>query len=325
MKTVRWGIIGTGKIANKFAQAVQNADGATLVAVASRTQESADAFAQKYQIPNAFAGYETLASFDEVDAVYIGLPHTYHPVYAELFMSAGKHVLSEKPICINCRQLAHLQEIQKEKNVYLMEALWTRFLPAVLKLKDMLRDGIIGQVLEVSADFCYRKTDKESGTVYKREYAGGSLLDVGIYGLNFASIFLGDQVKTVQSAVHTDYGIDERTHILLTYENGAIARISSAVALEKPEDAYIYGTGGYIHIPHFYAASEFTVVTPAGKQEYSFPYKGNGFEEEIEECNRCILSGKTQSDIMPLTQSAEILRLMDEVRKQAGVVYDADL
>ena len=325
MKTVRWGIIGTGKIANKFAQAVQNADGATLVAVASRTRESADAFAQKYQIPNAFAGYETLASFDEVDAVYIGLPHTYHPVYAELFMSAGKHVLSEKPICINCRQLAHLQEIQKEKNVYLMEALWTRFLPAVLKLKDMLRDGIIGQVLEVSADFCYRKTDKESGTVYKREYAGGSLLDVGIYGLNFASIFLGDQVKTVQSAVHTDYGIDERTHILLTYENGAIARISSAVALEKPEDAYIYGTGGYIHIPHFYAASEFTVVTPEGKQEFSFPYKGNGFEEEIEECNRCILSGKTQSDIMPLTQSAEILRLMDEVRKQAGVVYDADL
>ena len=324
MKTVRWGIIGTGKIANKFAQAVQNADGASLVAVASRTAESAKAFSEKYNIPNALVGYETMATFEGVDAVYIGLPHTYHPVYAKLFMESGKHVLSEKPICINAHQLTQLQKIQKEKNVYLMEALWTRFLPAVLKLKEMLDDGIIGQVLEVSADFCYRKTDKESGTVYKQAYAGGSLLDVGIYGLNFASIVLGDDVKTVQSAVHTAYGIDERTHILLTYESGAIARISSAVALEKPEDAYIYGTGGYIHIPHFYAASEFTVVTPAGKQEYSFPYKGNGFEEEIEECNRCILSGKNQSAVMPLTQSEKMLQLMDTVRKQAGVVYDAD-
>ena len=324
MKIVRWGIIGTGKIANKFAQAVQNADGAKLVAVASRTEESAKAFAEKHHIPYALVGYESLAKFADVDAIYIGLPHTYHPIYAKLFMEAGKHVLSEKPICINNRQLKELQKIQKEQNVYLMEAMWTRFLPAILQLRKMLKEGIIGQVLEVSADFCYRKTDKESGTVYKKEYAGGSLLDVGIYGLNFASIVLGDDVETVQSAVHTASGIDERTHILLTYENGAIARISSAVALEKPEDAYVYGTEGYVHIPHFYAASEFTVVTAQGKQEFCFPYKGNGFEEEIEECNRCIAAGQTQSTVMPLTQSEKILQMMDKVRKQAGVEYDAD-
>ena len=306
MDTVRWGIIGTGKIANKFAQAVQNAEGGKLVAVASRTMESAKVFAEKYNIENAFEGYETLAAFADVDAVYIGLPHTYHPVYAKLFMEAGKHVLSEKPICINSRQLKALQEIQKEKNVYLMEALWTRFLPAILQLKKMLNEGIIGEVLEVTADFCYRQEDRLSGTVFKRSYAGGSLLDVGIYGLNFASVVLGDDVLSIQAT------------------GEVIAHITSAITLNKPEDAYVYGTKGYIRVPHFYSASELEVTTAAGTQIYCFPYKGNGFEEEIEECNRCILSGITQSSIMPLTQSAEILQLMDEARRQIGLSYDAD-
>lgn len=324
MSIVRWGIIGTGKIANKFAQAVQNADGAKLVAVASRTEESAKAFAEKYHIKNVFVGYEALADFDGVDAIYIGLPHTYHPVYAKLFMNAGKHVLSEKPICINTRQLEELQKIQKEKNVYLMEAMWTRFLPAIIHLKKLLNEGIIGQVLEITADFCYRQEDKVSGSVFKHQYAGGSLLDVGIYGLNFASIILGDNVQSVQTTATVADGVDEQTHILLHYSDGAIAHITSAITLNKPEDAYVYGTKGHIRVPHFYSASEFEVVTAAGTQTYYFPYKGNGFEEEIEECNRCIAAGITQSSIMPLTQSAVILQLMDEARRQIGLTYDAD-
>ena len=294
------------------------------MAVASRTMESAKVFAEKYNIENAFEGYETLAAFADVDAVYIGLPHTYHPVYAKLFMEAGKHVLSEKPICINSRQLKALQEIQKEKNVYLMEALWTRFLPAILQLKKMLNEGIIGEVLEVTADFCYRQEDRLSGTVFKRSYAGGSLLDVGIYGLNFASVVLGDDVLSIQATGEVENAVDERTHIVLKYADGGIAHITSAITLNKPEDAYVYGTKGYIRVPHFYSASELEVTTAAGTQIYCFPYKGNGFEEEIEECNRCILSGITQSSIMPLTQSAEILQLMDEARRQIGLSYDAD-
>jgi len=323
MELVRWGILGTGKIANKFAQAVQNAEGAKLVAVASRTEETAKAFAEKYNIAACFSSYEALAAFDGVDAVYIALPHTYHPIYAKLLMEAGKHVLSEKPICANAAQLEELQKIQKEKNVFLMEALWTRFLPAIHQLKHMLQEGIIGEVLEISADFCYNLDDR-THHVFNRRYAGGALLDVGIYGLNFASILLGDDVADIKTAIYENNGVDERTNVLLTYQNGAIARVSAAISLEKPEDGYVYGSRGYIRVPHFYRASEFEVVTQEGSRVYSFPYKGNGFEEEIEECCCCIAAGKTQSSIMPLCQSAAILRLMDAIRRQCGIVYDVD-
>lgn len=204
-----------------------------------------------------------------------------------------------------------------------MEAMWTRFLPAVQKIKQMVEDGVIGEVREISADFCYNQEDR-THHVFKRECAGGSLLDVGIYGLNFASIFLGDKVVDFQTAAFQKNGVEERINILLRYPNGAIARVSSAISLLKPEDGYIYGDKGYIRIPHFYSASEFEVVTETASQTYNFPYKGNGFEEEIEECNRCILAGKTQSDIMPLEQSAAILQLMDAIRKQAGITFDVD-
>ena len=147
---------------------------------------------------------------------------------------------------------------------------------------------------------------------------------MGIYGLNFASIILGDDIADIQSTVYEKDGVDERTHVLLRYKNGAIARFSAAITLNKPEDGYVYGSKGYVRIPHFYSASGFEVVTEEGTTQYSFPYKGNGFEEEIEECNRCIAEGKTQSGIMPLTQSAAMLRIMDAVRKQAGIVYDVD-
>jgi len=323
METVRWGILGTGFIANKFANAVKNAEGARLVAVASRNATSADKFADTYQIEHRFDSYEAMADFDGVDAVYIALPHTYHPVYAKFFMEAGKHVLSEKPICANLRQLEELMAVRKEKNVYLMEAMWTRFLPAIQKIKQMVEDGVIGEVREISADFCYNQEDR-THHVFKRECAGGSLLDVGIYGLNFASIFLGDKVVDFQTAAFQKDGVEERINILLRYPNGAIARVSSAISLLKPEDGYIYGDKGYIRIPHFYSASEFEVVAETASQTYNFPYKGNGFEEEIEACNRCILAGKTQSDIMPLEQSAAILRLMDAIRKQAGITFDVD-
>lgn len=323
MNYVRWGILGTGNIANRFAKAITNADGAKLVAVASRNIHTADNFADKYNIENRFSSYEALASFEGVDAVYIALPHIYHAQYAKIMMQAGKHVLSEKPICINSNQIDELIQIQKEQNVFLMEALWTRFLPAYAQIKAIISNGLIGDVLEVSADFCYNLENK-AHNVYNANFVGGSLLDVGIYGLNFASMILGDDVTEINSTVFQNNGVDERTHIMLKYKNGAIARISSALCLAKPEDAYIYGSSGYIRIPTFYAATTFDVVKKDSIQTYNFPFKGNGFEEEIEECNRCILNNKSQSDIMPLSNSSSILKIMDSVRNQHNIMFDVD-
>ena len=323
MKYVKWGIVGTGTIANKFAQAVVIADNSELVAVASRKLETAQAFAQKYNIKTCFSSYKELAEFDGVDAVYIALPHTYHASHTKLFVQAGKHVLCEKPITVNEKELLDGIATAKGKSVFVMEALWTRFLPIINKIKEVIDEGVIGDVLEVSADFCYNFPDR-TNQLYDNARAGGSLLDVGVYGINFASIFLGENVTDIKVSAYINEGVDERLNALISYEGGKMARISSAISLQKPESAYIYGSKGYIFVPTFYGASEFEVNVDGYNKKYIIPFKGNGFEEEIEECNKCILSGKTQSDIMPLSRSLFTMKIMDDIRKKIGVFYDAD-
>lgn len=323
MKNVRWAIAGTGNIANKFANAVKNADGAELVAVASRKLENAKEFAEKYDIEKTFGSYQELAEFDGIDAVYVALPHKYHAEYSMLFMRNGKNVLSEKPVTVNEKQFKEVRRVAEENNVFFMEAVWTRFLPVMAKIKEVIASGKIGDVLETSADFCYNSSHFDHA-IFDSVCAGGGLLDVGIYGLTFASMFLGDDIVDVKPMAYVNNNLDERLNVLLSYKSGAIARVSSAITLEKPSDAYIYGTKGYIYVPTFFGASEFDVVVGGNKENYSVPFKGNGFEEEIEECNRCILAGKKQSDIMSLNQSGIMMKLMDDIRKKIGVVYNVD-
>ena len=317
---VRWGIVGTGEIANKFARAVCNAEGAKPVAVASRRAEVARTFADTYGIEHSFGSYEELAAFDGVDAVYIALPHKYHAPYTEMFLRAGKHVLCEKPVAIRAEELERVQAVAKEENRFAMEAMWTRFLPVMAEIKKVIANGTIGDVLEVSADFCYNNPD-HTHHAFAGDGDGGSVLDVGIYGLTFALMFLGEDVRRVQAAARMENNADLNMNALLTFGTGAMARVSSALALEKPELGYIYGSKGYIRVPTFYGASQFDVVVDGEAQTYSVPFKGNGFEEEIEECCRCILNGKTQSDILPLSCSMAVLKLMDEIRAQLGIVH----
>lgn len=316
---VRWGIIGTGNIANKFARAVKNADGGVAVAVASRSMDKSREFANKHGIENCFASYEELLCSDMIDAVYIALPHVYHTEYSIRALRAGKHVLSEKPIAVDCEELERLEKEQKSSGKFVMEALWTRFLPVTNKLKELCSEGEIGEVLEVRADFCYNYDDR-THQIFDKDRAGGSLLDVGIYCLNFASIILGDEVDDVKATAFVNCGIDERLNVTLSYKNGAHAVLSSAITLNKPADAYVFGTKGRIHIPTFYGAKEMTLYKDNGEcVHYSLPFKGNGFEEEIEEVNRAVKSGKTQSDIMPLSQSKTITTLMDKIKNQVGI------
>lgn len=319
---VRWGIVGTGEIANKFAQAVCNADGAKAVAVASRRAESARAFADTYGIEHSFGSYEELMNFDGVDAVYIALPHKYHVPYTEAFLRAGKHVLCEKPIAVSAGELERVQALAAEKNLFVMEAMWTRFLPVMTEIRKVIAAGTIGDVLEVSADFCYNNPD-HSHHAFAGDGDGGSVLDVGIYGLNFALMFLGEDVRQVQAMARMENNADLNMNALLKFGTGAMARVSSALALDKPWLGYIYGSKGYIRVPAFYGASQFDVVVDGEAQTHAAPFKGNGFEEEIEEACRCILAGKTQSDVMPLARSAAVVKLMDEIRAQLGIVHKA--
>lgn len=325
MKKIRWGIVGPGGIANKFAKAIKNVDCAELVAVASRSEQSGKAFAEKYDISNVFCGYESMAKSDVVDAVYIATPHPFHKPCTELFLENKKHVLCEKPICVNAMQAKALQKTAKENSVFLMEAMWTRFLPAVNEAISIVKSGEIGDVLGVSADFCYSSTPKEESKIYLNNMAGGSLLDVGTYGLHFASLFLGSNPELISAVSNVQNGVDVHTHVLLRYRNGAIADISSAIGVKKPPIAYIYGSKGRICLPTFYGAQELLLTVGENTKRIAKPSIGDGFEEEIYEACNCINSGKTESDTMTLNESIAILEIMDEIRKQIEVKYPFDV
>lgn len=322
MKKIRWGIVGPGNIARKFAKAVKNVECAELAAVASRSLEKSLAFAKEYGIPHSFGSYEDMASFDGIDAVYVATPHPFHKPCAEIFINAKKHVLCEKPICVNANQAQILKDSAKKNGVFLMEAMWTKFLPAINKVKSMLQSGIIGDVMGITADFCYNAVDDVAERkIFKNDLAGGGLLDVGVYGLHFVSYILDMTPESINPVAYVKDGVDYHTCVSLKYPNGVIANISSAIAVEKPADAHIYGTNGRIRIPLFYGAKEFYVISNGAEQKYSFPSIGDGFEEEIIESCNCINNGNTESNTHPLDSSIEIIKQMDYIRSVIGVKY----
>jgi len=324
MRKIRWGIVGPGVIANKFAKAINNVECAELVAVASRSEKKGKDFAAEYNIPNVFCGYEKMAESDLVDAVYIATPHPFHKPCAELFLNAGKHVLCEKPLCINEHQAQRLKECAEKNNVFLMEAMWTRFLPAIKEAKEIVERGDIGEICGIEADFCYSSTPQEEAKLFQNEMAGGSLLDVGVYGLHFSSVFLGNTPESITALAHIENGVDIHTNILLKYKNGAIANVTSAIGVNKPDTAYIYGSKGQIYIPNFYGATELFVSVGGDVNYIVKECIGDGFEEEIIEACECIKKGRHQSDILPLDESIAILKQMDKVRTQIGVKYPFD-
>lgn len=324
MKTVRWGISGPGAIANKFAQAIKNVSESKLCAVASRSLQRGEEFAKKYNIEKVFESYEQMAKFDDVDAIYISTAHPFHKSCAELFIKNGKHILCEKPICVNEKEALYLKSLAKENGVFLMEAMWTAFLPAIDKAKALVSDGKIGTVRKIEASFCYSTDQIEEPKLFDNSLAGGSLLDVGVYGLYFASLFADGAPSEIKSFSRVENGVDLQTEILLEYPNGIIASVSSAVDLEKSSDAIIYGTKGSIKIPEFYTAQKLFCNFEDKEEEFFLPFAGNGFEEEIAHASWCIINGKTESDVHPLSKSISILKQMDIVRKENLIVYPSD-
>lgn len=323
MEQLRWGIVGPGCIAHKFAKAITNVADAELVAVASRSESRALDFAERYHIPRTFFSYEELANSDAVDAVYIATPHPFHLPCAELFLSAGKHVLCEKPLCVTARQAEKLKTIAERHRCFLMEAMWTRFLPAIQEVVRIVQAGVIGEVMGIRADFCYAQAPEEEPKLYQNHMAGGSLLDVGVYGLHFADLFLGVP-KQVQASAWLQDGIDVHTSMILSYQTGAVAEISSAIGLEKPCVAWIYGTRGKVEVPNFYGAQEFLLHTADGVKRVQHPSIGDGFEEEIIEACNCIREGRIESEKLPLAKTITILEQMDEIRTTIGVSYPCE-
>ena len=326
MNKIRFGIVGTGNIAHRFADAIQNVSQAELSAVASRTEENAEKFGEEYNIPNRFYSYKDMAKSEVIDVAYIAVPHSGHAECSILMMNNGKNVICEKPLAVNTREVEEMISSAKENNVFLMEAMWARLVPGTIKLLELIDNGLLGEIKGVEGKFCYTfDEDEMDHHALKNENGGGSLLDVGVYGLNFASWYLGKDVEKIDAQAEVWNGVDTHTCALLKYKNGAVADISSAVLLRKPNEGYIYGTKGFVHINRFYAPQEIEIRLLDGTNEtIEMKYLGNGFEEQIIHVCECVEKGLKESPINTFEQTLFITKQMDEIREKIGVIYPQD-
>lgn len=325
---IRWGIVGAGGIARRFAQACSNAkvENAELVGIASRNIDKAQAFADDFEIAHAFGSYEEMAKSDLIDAAYIATPHGLHAEYSKLFMNNGKAVLCEKPITLNTSELESMFDCAKKNNVFLMEAMWPRMVPGTKKLIEMVENGVFGKIKGIQGSFSFDMSDEPDHHAFDPKYGGGSILDVGCYGLSFASWYSNSPVKEMKSLAElSDKGVDVHCCTLISYEDGAIASLSSGMLLRKPNEGYLFGEKGYVYVDHFYAPEKLEIHLHGKDVEIlEYPYLGNGFEEQIIEASKCISEGKVECSYVPHEQSMFICSQMDEIRKEVGVKYPCD-
>ena len=319
----RWGIIGAGGIARKMATALNSISGeAELLAIGSRTQEKADTFGEQFGIPRRYACYEALAADADIDIVYVATPHNYHKDTSLLCLEHGKPVLCEKPIAVNAREAEELIRAAREKRLFLMEAMWTRFLPIMGRFREALGEGVIGEVRAIYADFGFRGGWNPEGRWLNPNLAGGALLDVGCYPISFAHWILGAPSRIVSLAHIGETGVDEQNAVVLGYDHGQLAIVPSAVRTTMIGEAHVMGTEGAIRLHrHWWCGSRMTIVTPAGEETIEAPYEFNGFECQARAAMRCLREGRLESETMPLDESLAIMRTMDEIRKQWGLKY----
>ncbi len=312
---MKWGIISTGTIAHNFAKTVAAMGGETEVyAVASRSKESAQAFADQYGIKKAYASYEELVNDDNVDIVYVATPHSLHYENMILCLEHGKNILCEKSFTVTAEQARKIYNLAKEKNLFVMEGFWTKYLPIYREVEKLIGNGVIGDINMVTAQYgyCTARTNRK----FDPELAGGTLLDIGVYAIGFAAMILGYQPKSIQSLVKlNDVGTDEYSTILMQYENGAIAQLTTAIKTTIPVLGCVYGSKGYLNIPEFKNPKQFQVVLNDGTS-YTIEKEVeiNGFEYEIREAEKCLLENRQYSQILTPDQSVSVMNIMDQVR-----------
>ena len=296
-KKFKWGLIGPGRIAHQFAQGLAVIEDASLYAVASTNAERGQAFAQQYGGAKVYNSYESLVNDPEVDGIYIATPHRFHFENIKLCLEAGKAVLCEKPLTVNAVEARELIDLAHAKKVFLLEALWTRFLPVYAPIRHWLDEGLIGEVRLMVGTFGFMAPAQESDRWQNPELAGGTLLDMGVYPISVSQWVMAQQPSSFASMARlSKTGVDEMTAVLLQYENGAISEIHSSFLSNNVNDFYIYGEKGHIRIhPNFWGATKASLV--ANNQEITItrPLRAGGFEYQTEEAMRCVRAGLLES------------------------------
>lgn len=312
--------MGTGGIAGGFAQDLRLSTSGTIVAVGSRSQGSADAFADRYDIPRRHASYQDLAADPEVDVVYVATPHPLHHANALLALRAGKPVLVEKPFTMNAEEARELVTVARDAGLLLVEAMWTRFLPHVRKIRELVASGVLGQIVTVTADHGQWFAEDPDFRLFAPALGGGALLDLGVYPVSFASMILGapNRIHVLSDPAFT--GVDAQTSMLFGYDDGAHAVLTCTLRASSPTRATIVGTDARIEIDGpFYAPRPFTLIPREGEPtRFEQEHTGRGLRHQADEVARLLAAGETESSLMPLDETVSIMETMDAVLLQAG-------
>ena len=331
MKQVKWGIVGTGNISTQFAQGLQHVEHAQIAAVSSRSIDSARTFAQKFDIPKCYGSYEEMAKDTELEIIYIGTPHTQHFDHVMLFLEAGFAVVCEKPLGVNAAQTEKMIQKAREKNVFFLEGMWTRFFPAFQQAQEWVRSGRIGQPKMIQACFGYDGSANKSQWRFQHDMAGGALLDVGIYPLAMTFAMFGTDPVKMTSSAYVENGVDEYNTFTLEYADGRIAVLSDGIGVTLNNSVYIGGTKGAVllgegwwHPNH----AEFAPFGEAGishnRDVFDEPYPSSGFQYEASTVQRHYLAGRKEAPEMPLDETLKIARMLDAIRAQWPLSYKED-
>ncbi|GAA1863135.1 Gfo/Idh/MocA family oxidoreductase [Myceligenerans crystallogenes] len=328
MTHLRWGILATGGIAHAFTSDLKD-NGFTVQAVGSRSAGKAQAFADEFGIPNAHGSYEDLVADPEVDIVYVATPHPMHAADAALVLNAGKHVLVEKPFTLNKGEAEALAALAEAKGLLAMEAMWTRYLPHMARIREILAAGTLGEVRTVIADHCQDLPDDPAHRINALELGGGSLLDLGIYPISFAWDILGEPLTVQSHATFKETGADATIATIFGYDGGRLATTISASDTRGPVTASILGTDGRIDIDSWwFTPTSFRVIDPEGNVTDEFSSEGlvtgRGMHFQALEAERLVAEGKTDGEILPLAETVAIMGTLDEIRGQIGLAYPGE-
>lgn len=325
-RIIRWGILGTGRIARDFANGLRATPDAVLAAVGSRSVDSATSFASAFEAPLAFGSYEELVACPDIDIIYIATPHPMHAANAILALRAGKAVLCEKPFAMNRREAGEMVALARAKNLFLMEAMWTRFMPALAEVKRIIASGEIGTVTQLHADFGFSATPDPAHRVNDPTLGGGALLDLGIYPLSIACALLGPVDAVQAQAIMGETGVDLTTAFTMRHAGNTLSVCSCSLRARAPSELVVSGTLGSVRMHRmFHMAESITVDLLDGpSRTISTPWIGNGYAHEAIEAGRCLRAGLLESPTMTHDETLAIMGLLDTIRKQIGLRYLAD-
>jgi predicted dehydrogenase len=327
-KKIRWGILGCGKIARKFAADLKLVRDAELFAVASRDLARAESFRNEFNVKTLYSSYAEFVKSPEIDVIYVATPHGLHYEHVMLCLANGKAVLCEKAFALNYRQAEEMIRAAREKKIFLMEAFWSRFLPQYLKIKEMIERGDLGKIRLIQADFGFKAPLPTAERFYDPILGGGALLDIGLYPVFLSQSLLGEPMEVQAMITPFESGVDEQCIINLKFKDGALATLAGTFAVDTPVEAMIAGTEGRIHVRNRFYNAIANIVLVKNQEELQHikvkKEKGYGYQFEARHVNECLRQGLIESPVWKHEETLGLMRTLDRIRQVAGVTYPVD-